>query len=198
MGSQEFTPDRKRQFILGAWHLLPLGHYHIWLTACYSHWEGFDEDNFYVEVSWGWETVSYHQVCTWGGESLLCVFLAKLPSPLGSEPGPGDVLTSEPHHPSSSSRFPFLPRHMVCGHRRWRRTTHLTELSQEKNVLILPNSAFSTTILSTYCIFHIKRILKPGLCLQEDYSPAGKDRSIRTCASMPSRLHTCMHIHAHT
>lgn len=48
-----------------------------------------------------------------------------------------------------------------------------------------------------YIIPH-KKNSKPGLCLQEDYSPAGKDGSIRTCTSMPSRLHTRMDVHAHT
>lgn len=70
---------------------LLLDHFHIWVIACYSHWEGFDEDNFYVEVSLGWETTPYHPICTWGEDSLPCVCQAKLPWSLGSESGPGWV-----------------------------------------------------------------------------------------------------------
>lgn len=175
-----------------------LDHFHIWVRACYSHWEGFDEDNFYVEVSLGWETTPYHPVCTWGEDSLPCVCQAKLLWSLGSESGPGDEFPSETHHPSSSSHFPLLPHHTPCGHRKWKRTTSLTQLSQEKNILNLPNSAFSMTVLSTYYIFCIKRILKPGLCLQEEYSPAGKDGCTCTCTSTPACWHTRMQMHAHT
>lgn len=79
---------------------------------------------------------------------------------------PGQAMpVPRPAH--SCSLFPFLPHSAIGSHSRQKRTTGLITVLTEKEFFTW-KTAFSLTTLSPYYIFHIERILRPALCLQED------------------------------